>query len=183
MFEQQNKSVIDSAVFKGAVEISAILRDGSRRLLWKDHNILTIGFIQSLMFFLSGQPGTMTGTGSRTVATGTARWPTYMKVGTSTIIPTKLDSDILSPIPSPLAPSEDFKMPITSYSFGINNDSVTFYSVIDGGLEDYSYNTSPLSEVGLFTEADILVARQVYPTISKSFIFQLQYAWTIAFRS
>jgi hypothetical protein len=61
--------------------------------------------------------------------------------------------------------------------------SVTFISSLPSGEDDDDFNTTPLSEVGLFSESGLLLARQVHGAIEKTSLFQLQYSWTITFRS
>ncbi len=172
----------DSFTAKGHVRIDALYEGGYSKLLWENHNTLTNQFASSIARLLGGDVGTLIGEDLRTVSSGTARWASYMKIGSGTT-PAGID-DIAIEIPIQDDLSADLVLPISSTSYGNPfPGSATFISSLPGGDDDDEYNTTPLSEVGLFSESGLLLARQVHGAIEKTSLFQLQYSWTITFRS
>ena len=165
----------DKVGMHGWVKIEALYPDGSTELLCEDHNTLTTSLFTTMASMLAGQVGTLTGTDLRTVQTGTAKWATYMKVGSGTTPALATDTDLESSIVSISISAVAFSSPMAG--------SVAMSATLPGGLVESEYNTVPLTEVGLFSESGVMLARQVYTAITKSSSFQLQYTWTITFRS
>jgi hypothetical protein len=164
----------------GYVEIWALYEDGSKELLWGNKNTLTSKFYTSITRLLAGEVGEFL-EGTRTVQNGTARWASYMKIGKGTTAPTVSDLDVEDAIQES---GNDLILNISTVSFGVPQaGSVNFNAILPVGDPGSEYNTTPLTEVGIFSEVGEMLARQVYDPLEKTTAFQLQYSWTFTFRS
>jgi len=171
----------DSLLASGNVQIFKVFSD-RKELIWTHRNTLTTSFFTTIPQLLAGQVGTLIGDNSRTVADGTAKWVTYMKVGFGSTPAAVSDNDLEDP--SQGSGTTDYILPISTVSFeNPATGSVSFSATLPTGTGSDDYNTTPLTEVGLYSETDLLLARQVYTDIAKTETFQLQYTWTITFRS
>lgn len=172
--------ISENVIASGSVKIEKIFSVG-KVLLWENKNTLTTHFFNTIPRLLAGQVGTMTGNDLRTVQSGTGLWATTMQVGKGSTPASSLDMDLEDSVQ---ILSEDYPLPIGSVAFGTPSPgSVAFSATLPLGAGGDDFNNNPLTEVGLYSEAGLLLARQVYPAINKTTSFQLQYTWTITFRS
>jgi len=173
--------IINTVNVKGHVKIESVKPNGSREILYDDHNVLTNGFAENISQLLAGQVGTFVGATLREVQTGTARWASFMKVGSGSTAPIPSDTDLETPF---VSGSSDLTLFLSSVSTGSPSlGSAVFSAILPSGVTGDDYNNTAPSEVGLFSENGVLLARVVYTPINKTPLFQLQYTWTITFRS
>ena len=165
----------DSFNARGRVRIWQINNSGQKALIRDSSNTLVNGFYTAIPKLIAGEVGAMSGQNNRTVGTGTANWVTYMKIGSGTTATRGTDTDLEEALTG-------ITLPISRVFYSTPfPGSVTFNAVVPGGSDSDLYNTTPLTEVGLFSETGVMYARFVYAAIQKSSIFQLNYEWTITF--
>jgi hypothetical protein len=166
----------------GYVKIYGLYPNTAPRLMWEGSNALTQGFSEHIARLLGGAVGSLIGADNRTVESGTALWAAYMIPGKGSSAPQFSDTSLEDPFLD--GNSDEVIVPISSVSYSNPlPGSVTFNAILPTGSVTDSFNQDPLQEIGLYSESGVLLARYVHSAQNKTPTFQLQYSWTITFRS